>query len=371
VKILQLASFYSPVVGGMETVLKDLAEGLVRGGDEVTVLCASVGPGRSDAPEAGVRVVRSPSLGKLLSQPLTPLLPADLLRLRGGHDLVHLHMPNPLAEAAVLMLPASVRIVVTYHSDIVRQRALKPFYGSVRRAVLHRARRILVPTENHIRYSEVLPAFAPKCDVIPFGIAAHRYRLSVTAERLRDELKRRHGRFGLFVGRLVYYKGILELAESMARVNGRLIVAGDGPLRPRLEQKLDELRLRDRVILAGALGQTELNAYFAACEFVVLPSISRAEGFGITLLEGMLFGKALISTRLPSGVRSVNEDGRTGFQVPPGDRTALAQALDALFADAALADRLGAGGREVLAARFSYDHMLQAHRRVYQQVTEA
>jgi glycosyltransferase involved in cell wall biosynthesis len=366
-KILQVASYYAPVVGGMETVLQDLAEGLLAAGDQVTVLCAASGPRAADEIMTGVRVRRSPSLGKLLSQPLTPFLPATLHRLHRDHDLVHLHMPNPLAEAAVASLPRTAPVVVTYHADVIRQKALRPLYGPVRRATLARSRRIVVPTENHIKYSEVLPAFADRCAVVPFGISRARYRLTEAARARAAELRALHGPFVLFVGRLVYYKGLPQLLESMSDVQGRLVIVGDGPLRAPIEKKIASLDLGSRVTMTGAVSQAELNAHLEACELLVLPSISRSEGFGMTQLEGMLFGKPLVTTRLPSGVQLVNEDGRTGFQVPPGEPRALAAALGRLLADGRLRATMGAAAAERVASRFSLEQMVRGYRDVYRQ----
>lgn len=367
VKILQLASFYAPTIGGMETVLQDLAEGLLAAGDQVAVLCSSSGRRGADEIMTGVRVIRSPSLGKVLSQPLSPFLPLTLRRIHGSFDLVHLHMPNPLAEAAVASLPRGAPFVVTYHADVIRQKALKPLYGPIRRAVLTRSRRIVVPTENHINYSEILPAFAEKCSVVPFGLSPGRYRMTEASRGLARRLREKYGRFILFVGRLVYYKGVVELIESMRDVEAKLVVVGDGPLRSAAASKVKALGLGERVSLVGAIDQRELNAYFDACEILVLPSVSRSEGFGMTLLEGMLFGKPLVTTRLPSGVQIVNEDGRTGLQVPPRDPEALAAALKRLLSDDALRAAMGAAGRRRLATVFSQEQMIRGYREIYAQ----
>jgi rhamnosyl/mannosyltransferase len=366
-KILQVASHYAPVVGGMETVLRDLSEGLVAAGDEVTVLCASAGPRGSDETIGGVRVLRSPSLGKMLSQPLTPLFPATLWRIHRSYDIVHLHMPNPLAEAAVAALPGRTAVVITYHADIIRQRALRPVYAPVRRAALTRSRRIVVPTDYHIRYSETLPAFAAKCVVVPFGLSPVRYRLSPSAREHAAQLRARVGPFALFVGRLVYYKGLSQLIESMRHVRGHLVIAGDGPLRGQAEREIAALGLGGRITLAGFLPQPDLNAYLEACELLVLPSISRSEGFGMAQLEAMLFGKPLVTTRLKSGVQLVNQDGRTGIQVPPDDPRALAAALNRLLGDAGLRATMGAAARDRLDAQFSLERMIRGHRDVYAQ----
>ncbi len=366
-RVLQVASFYAPTIGGMETVLQTLAEGLVARGDSVTVLCASESARGADEVLAGVRVIRSPSLGKLLSQPMSLLLPVTLAKLAGSFDVVHLHMPNPLAELATALLPRSLPVVVTYHADINRQRALRPLYAPVRNAILARCRRIVVPTENHIQFSEVLPSLRDKCVVVPFGIPPARYHLDAAARTFADELRRRHGRFVLFVGRLVYYKGLSTLVDGARDVDAPVVVVGDGPLRAETQRKIDELGLGPRVSLVGAVSQGELNAYLEACSILVLPSVSRAEGFGMTLLEGMLFGKPLVTTRLPSGVQLVNEDGVTGLQVQPSEPHALAAALNRLLGDEGLRVSMGAAARARLEQSFSLERMVSGYRTIYEE----
>jgi rhamnosyl/mannosyltransferase len=364
-RVLQISSFYAPTIGGMETVLQDLAEGLVSAGDEVTVLCAAErGPGAREV-RKGVTVVRSPSLGKWFSQPMTPLLPLSLARLHGSFDVAHLHMPNPLAELATALLPPGFPVVVTYHADIIRQRALWPVYGPTRQAILWRSRRVVVATELHIRYSEVLSPHRRKCVVVPFGIAHDRYALDDAGHARAAALRARHGKFVLFVGRLVHYKDVRTLIESMRELDGRLVVVGDGPLRPLAEETIARQGLGGRVSLAGAVSQAELNEYLEACAVLALPSVSRGENFGLVLLEGMLFGKPLVTSRLPSGVDVVNEDGVTGLKVAPRDPAALAAALGRLLSDDALRASLGANARARLESHFSLGQMIAGYRAVY------
>jgi rhamnosyl/mannosyltransferase len=370
-RVLQIASFYAPTIGGMETVLRDLAEGLVAAGDNVTVLCASEGPFGALETRAGVTVMRSPSLGKWFSQPMTPLLPFRLAGLHRSFDVVHLHMPNPLAELTTTLLPRRLPVVVTYHADIIRQRALWPLFAPTRRAILARSRRVVVPTELHIRHSPVLSSLRDKCTIVPFGLSPRRYALDEDGRARAAGLRGRHGKFVLFVGRLVHYKGVTTLVESMRDVEGRLVVVGDGPLRPQAEAAIARHGLAGRVSLVGAVPQAELNAYLEACSVLVLPSISRSENFGIILLEGMLFGKPLVTTRLLSGVEAVNEDGVTGLKVEPRDPRALAAALSRLLADDTLRASMGAAARARVDSRFSLEQMITGHRAVYEQAVAA
>jgi glycosyltransferase involved in cell wall biosynthesis len=366
-RVLQIASFYAPTLGGMETVLQDLAEGLVAAGDSVTVLCSAVGPRGARETMGGVTVLRSPSLGKWFSQPMTPLLPVTLARLRGAFDVVHLHMPNPLAELATALLAPHLPIVVTYHADIIRQRALWPLYRPTRTAILARCRRIVVPTELHIRYSEVLSPLRDKCTVVPFGISPRRYALDDAGRARAAELRRRHGKFVLFVGRMVHYKGLTTLIDAMREVDAELVAVGDGPLRMLAEMTIAEYRLGGRVTLAGAVSQAELNAHLEACSVLVLPSVSRSENFGMILLEGMLFGKPLVTSRLQSGVEAVNQDGVTGFQVAPSDPPALGAAIGKVLSDETLRASMGAAARARLESHFSLRQMVSGYRAVYEQ----
>ena len=367
-RILQVASFYAPTIGGMETILRDLCEGLVGAGDEVTVLCAAEGSRGVRETINGVSVVRSPSLGKWFSQPMTPLLPATLARLHRAFDVVHLHMPNPLAELATALLPTRLPVVVTYHADIIRQRALWPIFVPTRKVILARSRRIVVPTELHIRYSDVLSRMRERCTVVPFGISPRRYRLDDAGRRRAAELRARHGKFVLFVGRLVHYKGFTTLIESMRDVDAHLVLVGDGPLRAHAEAAIAQHTLGDRVSLVGAASQTDLNAYLEASSVLVLPSVSRSENFGIILLEGMLFGKPLVTSRLRSGVEAINEHGVTGLTVDPGDGPGLAAALTKLLADDELRASMGATARARLESHFAFERMIDGYQTVYQQV---
>jgi rhamnosyl/mannosyltransferase len=257
---------------------------------------------------------------------------------------------------------------VTYHADILRQRALWPLFAPVRRAILAKSRRVIVPTEQHIRYSDVLPSVRDKCVVVPFGISPERYALDDGARAQAAELRARHGTFVLFVGRLVHYKGLATLIEAMHDVDAPLVVVGEGPLRAEAEAAIDAFGLRDRVTLVGAVSQAALNAYLEAAAVLALPSVSRAENFGMILLEGMLFGTPLVTTRLPSGMSAVNEHGTTGFQVEPRDPRALAQALRRLLADEGLRAKMGTAARARLDSHFSLARMIQGHREVYRQV---
>lgn len=368
-KILQVGKFYPPSPGGMETLIRNLSEGLVAAGDSVTVLCSGNSPRRVEETIGGVRVLRSPYFGKLLSQPLTPTLPAELLRQARGFDVVNVHTPNPLAEAASLALPSSVPLVLSYHSEIVRQRALLPLIAPVLKKVLKRSDRIVVATPRHVSESAFLTGVAEKCEVIPYGLVSlpESPQDPATLRRM-SALQARHGKFVLFVGRLVGYKGVSVLLRAMKSVDAKTVIVGDGPLRSELEAEARSLGIQDRVAFEGYVDDAAIEAYFRACELLVLPSVSVNEAFGIVQVEAMACSKPTVSTLLDSGITEVAENGVTGLQVPPYDPEALAGAIQALLRDGSRLRQMGAAARRRFEERFTREKMVASYRELYARV---
>ncbi len=328
----------------METVLADLCRALAPRVD-VEVVVANEGWATRREVIDGVPVTRLGRWGEILS---TSFLPGLERFLRADRwDIVHIHHPNPMAAVAVLAARPSARLVLTYHADIVRQRVTGALYGPVLEQVLRRSDRIHVASRELLDSSPVLAPFRDRAVVIPFGIREDRVLgLSPAARERAAEIARwGGGRLALFVGRVVYYKGLEYLLRAMSRVDGRLLVIGDGDLLKPSERLAARLGLAERVHFLGEVDDETVAAALHACDLFVLPSIARSEAFGLVLLEAMASGKPIVTTALPTGVSFVNRDGETGFVVPPADPEALAGAMRTLLEDAALRARLGRAAR--------------------------
>lgn len=326
-RVLQVNKFYPPWIGGVEQVVRDLAEGLASD-FEMSVLACSLGKRSVEQSAAGCRIVRSSAPASLLSMPLSVQFVSDFYRLARKADLLHFHHPFPLAEAAALLEGCRGRkVVVTYHSDIVRQAWLKPLYQPFLKRFLKRCDRILVSSRRLLEYSEPLRPFRDRCSVVPFGIR-HGERWeegdlpSVPAEG-----------FVLFVGRLVPYKGVEFLLDAMTMVQAPLVVVGDGPLRLSLEQRAERLGIAGRTHFLGRLSPSRLRGAFSRCLVFVLPSVASNEAFGLVQLEAMAFGKPVVNTDLPTGVPEVSVNDVTGLTVPPRDAGALGEALRMILQD--------------------------------------
>lgn len=364
-RVLHLSKFYPPDPGGLEQVVARLAEGAAAAGHEVRVVCATGSSWLRDPrkrttepPRLGVAVVRLPTYGVWWSQPLAR---GYLAASRWPADVVYVHRPHPLADWASLLGQRRPTIVF-HHADVQRQRMARLVYRPLGRLVAGRAEATVVATRAHLQHAEDLgQAGRAKARVIPFGVDPQRFEPTSTPDRPAVFPTRALGPVGLFVGRLVGYKGLDVLLRAVDGTALRVVLVGDGPLRESLAREIERRGLEDRVLLVGAVKDDELPGYYQAADYFVLPSTTPAEMFGISLIEAMACGVPVISTDLTTGVSEVNESDVTGLVVPRGDATALRGAMLRLTEDAELRERMGAAGRARVEERFTLPKMLESH----------
>ncbi len=356
-RVLQVGKFYPPDPGGVETATRQAVEQLLALGAAVEVLCFA-GPGPYADADAPCPVHRVPVWRSIASQPLSPAYLAAFLRLAPRFDVLHIHLPNPLAALAAFLARPRGRVALTWHSDVIGKGALAALVGPLEAWLCRRADLVVAPSPVHLAASNRAAFFAGKSAVVPFCVDASMARPQDAAPAAVAAVRARFDDRPLVfaLGRLVPYKGFDVLIDAAAKLPGNVAVAigGAGPLHDALAARIAAAGLTDRVFLPGRIADADLAAWLAACDVFCLPSVSRAEMFGIVQLEAMAGGKPVVSTDIPgSGVPWVNRHGETGLVVPPGDACALADALGALLADPALRARLGQGGRDAVAGRFS------------------
>jgi glycosyltransferase involved in cell wall biosynthesis len=338
---------------------------LVARGHTVTVLVTNTQRRTVIEEYNGVEVIKASRWGHWASTPLSPALVQQARALRP--DLVNLHMPYPPGDLAALAI-RDVPLVLTYHSDVVRQRRLLRIYRPLLERTLHHARRIIATSEPYIHSSPFLRRYVDKCRVVPLSVDAGRFISvppnAVTALRNRLEIAPTE-QVILSVGVLRYYKGLHVLLDAMTQLDATLVVVGIGPEAARLQALAQSYGIAQRVHFVGRVSDADLPAYYRAADVFVLPSQLRAEAFGIVLLEAMAAGLPLISTELGTGTSDVNQHGQTGFVVPPADPHALARALQVLLANADLRRYFGACGQRRVSEQYTHSQMLARTLAVY------
>lgn len=341
-KILQLGKFY-PIRGGVEKVMWDLTGALAARGVDCDMLCAYDKPqmrGDDVCPEDGRIIFNDhgccycvPALCKLAATMISPAMVMWLRRHCREYDIIHIHHPDPMAAVALWLSGYRGRVILHWHSDILKQKAILKFYKPLQSWVIRRADTIVGTTPVYVRESPYLSGVQEKVTFAPIGIEKITFNEQkvVTLRRLSGN---RRIVFGL--GRLVEYKGFSCLVDAARYLPDDYVVAigGMGPLEPDLREQIEKNGLEDKVRLLGYLDNDDVRAWMGACDVFVLSSVFKTEGFGIVQLEAMSCGKPVVATKIPgSGTAWVNEDGVSGLNVPVGDPEALADAVLRITAD--------------------------------------
>jgi len=364
-RVLQVYKDYDPPVkGGIEGHINLLANGLVRRKVDVHVLVSNTCTSTETIREGAVPLTKAGQWGRFASAPLNPAFPLHLKRLSRGMDIVHFHYPNPTGEISALAAGLSPPLVVTYHSDIVRQKRLKMVYQPFMNLFFNRVQAIIATSPNYLNSSPVLCRYRQKCTVIPLGVDSG--RAPALGPGTHDD-----GRTPeiLFIGRFRYYKGLHVLIRAMGRVAGaKLVLVGRGPLERDLRRAVAEQGLSSKIEFLGELTHAELIRRIQLCSLLVLPSVERSEAFGIVLMEAMLCGKAVISTELGTGTSFVNQHGVTGLVVPPDEPPALAEAINYLTAHPRKCREMGVCARQRILGNFTADKMVARTHRLYRTV---
>jgi glycosyltransferase involved in cell wall biosynthesis len=365
--VTQVNKFYYPHIGGVEKVAFDLATGL-SGRVGMNVLVCNHGHALSRSMENGVNIIRTPSLGTFFSMPVSLSFPYWLGKTK--QDILHFHEPFPLGDFSYFIRKPKGKVIVTWHSDIIRQKHFLRIVEPSIMNLLNHAERIVATSPNMIENSRILRAFKDKCVVIPLGVDEKRFISDDPVKKAVEKIRSKFGnKIVLFIGRLVYYKGLSFLIDAMRNIEAKLLIIGDGYLKSELVKQCAGFGMEDKVVFLDPVPDEELSSFYHACDVFVLPSVESSEAFGLVQVEAMMCGKPVVSTSLPTGVPYVNKNNETGLVVEPRNSKQLCAAINALLEDDKMRAKMGETAQKRARTEFTVGRMVQSYYDLYQSVT--
>jgi glycosyltransferase involved in cell wall biosynthesis len=332
-------TYYPDSVGGIEQVIRQLCVGTGRLGVTNRVLSLSREKNLQPFEFEGHTVHRVPLTFEIASNACSFAAVGELARMAAEADVVHYHFPWPFMDLAHFMARIKKPSLVTYHSDIVRQKHLLRLYQPLKHRFLQSVDTIVATSPNYLASSAVLDRYRDKTRVITYGLDKTTYP-EPDGARLARWRAQVGPKFFLFVGVLRYYKGLHILLDAVAGTNYPVVIVGAGPIEQELKDHAQRLGLKN-VMFVGALDDADKVALLTLCYAVAFPSHLRSEAFGISLLEGAMFGKPMISSEIGTGTTYINIDGETGLVVPPSSPDAFRAAMRTLWDNPALAQEMG------------------------------
>jgi len=377
-KVLQLGKFY-PIRGGVEKVMWDLTKGLNSAGQDCDMLCATLPSDEVDMEDRNSIVSEEPltfdmggsgrcicvearakKAATMLSRPMI----GWLRKHKDEYDIIHVHHPDPMACLALRLSGYKGKVVLHWHSDILKQKFIFLFYKPLQSWLIKRADIIVGTTPVYVAQSPYLSKVQNKIRVVPIGIEDD-IRSTKQVDRGDDILV-----FSL--GRLVPYKGFTYLIHAAKYLpdNYRLVIGGMGPLYDQLQCEIDELGLGEKVLLKGYMSNDQVRRLFNDCTLFCISSTMKTEAFGIVQLEAMSCGKPIVATRIPgSGVDWVNEHNVSGLNVPASNAEDLAKAIIEICKDPSRYKDFCNNARARFEEIFTIDKMIENTLAVYKELT--
>jgi glycosyltransferase involved in cell wall biosynthesis len=368
-RVLHFFKTYLPdSVGGIEQVIFQLCESGALHGVEGKVLTLSTDPTPPVMQIAQHEVHRARLDIQFASTGFSWSVFKQFRELAAEADVVNYHFPWPFMDLVHFASGLNKPSVVTYHSDIIRQKHLLKLYRPLMNRFLHSADRIVAASPNYLHTSDVLQQFQHKTRVIPYGLNKAGYPLP-NNNRTAHWRKKLGDKFFLFVGVMRYYKGLHILLDALKDLDYPTVIVGAGPLEAELHAQAIALGLRN-IHFLGRLGDEDKVALLQLSYAIVFPSHLRSEAFGISLLEGAMYGKPMISSEIGTGTSYINIHNETGLVVPPSHPLAFREAMRTLWENSGLAAQMGEKAQARYQNLFTADEMGRKWAALYDELLE-
>lgn len=366
-KILQLGKSY-PLDGGVEKVMYEIVQGVSQRNIQCDMLCAAGEKDEVVVLNDYARIFCSKSYGKFAATFISPKMVSELRRLSKGYDIVHVHHPDPMACLALFLSNYKGKVVLHWHSDILKQKTLLKLYQPLQDWLIRRADVIVGTTPVYVQQSPCLQHVQYKIGYIPIGVEP----IVPSMEQVQEIRAKYAGKKIVYsLGRLVEYKGYEYLVEAAEYLGDdfMVLIGSNGHLKEQLQKQIEDKGLQNKVRLLGRIPQNEMAAYFGACDVFCLSSIWKTEAFAIVQIEAMSCGKPVVATKIPgSGVSWVNKNGESGINVEIKNGKALAEAIMKITSDADEYEQYCKGAKERYEEYFTRDRMTERCIALYDQL---
>ena len=353
-------------MGGVEQVIKQIARGARKLGVDTDVLSLTPELDPSIIEIDGYLVHRSRIDFQVASTSFSLSVFKRFAQLAKKADVIHYHYPWPFMDVVHFACRVNKPTVVTYHSDIIRQKYLLKFYRPLKLKFLGDVSRIVATSPNYLATSEVLLKFKHKVSIIPIGLDKTTYP-EPSLEKLAYWHNRLGPKFFLFVGVIRYYKGLHILMDAAQGTNYPIVILGAGPIEEEIKEQAIKLKLKN-IHFLGYLSDEDKTVLLTLCYCVLFPSQLRSEAFGISLLEGAMYGKPMISSEIGTGTTFINAANETGLVVPPSDPLALKEAMRYLWERPEKASEMGRKAEERFCKYFRADQMVANYVKLYSEL---
>lgn len=354
---------YPLTIGGVEQVIHNLARGSQSQGVVCDVLSLSSHQKSVTQEIGGYQIHYAHQLFEIASTGFSIDVIPTFKKLAQSADIIHYHYPWPFMDLVHFLVPPHKPTVVTYHSDVIRQKHLLQLYNPLKNNFLSDVDAIVATSPNYLNSSEDLNRHKEKVHVIPLGLEKKCYP-DPDLNTLTKWKSKVGDKFFLFVGVLRYYKGLHILIDAAQDLNLPIVIVGTGPMEQSLKLQVSKLRIQN-VFFLGAVSDKDKIALIKLCYSVIFPSHLRSEAFGMSLLEGLAFGKPLISCEIGTGTSFVNIKNETGLVVPPNDALALRSAMRYLWGHPKEAYKMGQAAEKRYWKCFTADKMVRSYVKLY------
>ncbi len=354
---------FPDTMGGIEQVINQIARGANKLGVQTDVLSLTPDQVARTIEVDGYMVHRARLDFQMASTGFSASAFLRFSELAKSVDVIHYHFPWPFMDLVHFATRVKKPTVVTYHSDIIKQKHLLKLYRPLKNRFLASVDHIVATSPNYLGTSNVLAKFPNKVSVIPIGLDKATYP-APTSNRLQYWRERLGPKFFLFVGVLQYYKGLHVLLEAAKGTDYPIVIVGAGSIEAELKAQAAQLGLSN-IHFLGQLPDEDKVVLLTMCYGVLFPSHLRSEAFGISLLEGAMYGKPMISSEIGTGTTFINIADETGLVVPPSDAIALRQAMQYLWENPEQASEMGKRAEERYWKHFTAEQMVKSYVELY------